>query len=366
MKHSSVLLLPALLALGCAHPAPAPPPTTSLAPGILHSPWDSTPVKPNPQLAYECGPALVIGPDITVTAAIDSRNKNLSEDVKAAVYAESSSALQDLSKRVVSAADVYRTTGSLSAANCAGMLLTDAASHMAITGYMASTQAWNEHNYALRAFSIAFLKVRGAGVIQPQYTQVITTWLDGLARMERSYVEHLRCDAHKCGLHSHSGNQIAMAAATCAIAANDPSLFHWAISQYKAAVGMIDDRGMLHYDNRSGRWAHIWNLESAAALVQIAELAEVNNDPLYGYDNGRIHLLVHTAALGLVDPTAYKAATGAAQKVRTPIQPWEVVWASVYNRRFHDPVLEALLRQIGLVPVDMWGGEPWSPEDDPS
>lgn len=364
MKPSSLLLaLPVVLALGCAHTLPAPPPTAALAPDNLRSPWDNTPVRANAQLSYDCGAPVPIGPDITVTTSLDSGRKNLSEDVKAAVYSESSRALQDLSKRVVSAADMYRNTGNLAAAACVSELLTDAAAHMALTGTMVSTDAWNQHNYGLRATTIAYLKVRPSGVIDPQHAMVIATWLDGLARMERAYVEGLGCVDRKCPVHSRTGNQVATAAAAAAVADNDPGLFHWAVGEYKSAVGSINDQGMLRYDSK-GRWAVKWNLQSAAALVQIAELAETNNEPLYGYDNGRIHLLVHTVALGLIDPAPFKNATHAEQRLYNPIPAWQVVWASVYVRRFPDPVLKGLLHQVGPVSVDMWGGEPWAAEDE--
>lgn len=354
----------ALFLTGCAqHIAPAPVPVAALAPSDLRSPWDNTPVAAAADVPYNCGPAAPVGPDILITKGIDSEKKGLSEDVKNAVYSVSSRALKDLAGRVVSAADVYRATGNLQAAKCTAMLLTDAATKMTMTGDITTTEGWNEHNYALRSFSIAYLKVRPSGQIPQEYAKVITLWMDGLARRERSYIESFRCYDHKCPVHDHAGMNIAIATATVGIAANDYDLFHWSTAQYKTVVGQIDDRGMLHHDNR-GRWAEKWNLESCAALVQIAELAETNNIPLYGYDDGRIHFLVHTVALGLIDATPYKQATHTSQKTENPIPAWEVVWASVYNRRFPDPILTGLLHQVGPTPVDMWGGAPWAPEEE--
>ena len=53
------------------------------------------------------------------------------------------------------------------------------------------------------------------------------------------------------------------------------------------------------------------------------------------------------------------------QATTSTVEPWEIVWASVYNRRFPDPVVTSLLQQIGPGGVDMWGGEPWDPTGDP-
>ena len=364
-----VRILPAfavatLVLSGCQHPAPAP----SLAPtvvssSVLQSPWDSTPVRPT-DAPFACGPAAPIGPDITISGNVDSGKQHVSEDVRAAVYAESTFGLQAFTARVVQAADAYRDTGSQAAARCAVTLLSAAAANRSITGYMASKMAWREQNYAVRAFAIAWLKVRNANVASPQETRLVLDWMEAIVRMERSYYEHLHCGENKCYIRSRWGLETAMAAAAIAVAADDSGLFHWSISQYHSAIGEINPRGMLHYDTRD-RYAFKDNLASASALVQIAEFAETNHMPLYGYDNGRIHLLVHTVALGIVSPDPYRSFTGKTQVAPKGVEPWEIAWASVYNRRFPDPVITSLLQQAGPGGVDMWGGEPWDPDADP-
>jgi poly(beta-D-mannuronate) lyase len=334
-----------------------------MAPGGLRSPWDTTPVQPT-DAPYDCGPASTVGPDITITGSLDSGDKHVSEDVKIAVYAQSTAGLHDLTARVVQAADTYRGTGSRAAARCVATLLSTAAAARAITGYMASTDAWTEQNRSLRGFAIAWLKVRDANVTAPTEQRPIFDWMEGLVRMERTYYEHRVCNAERCYIKSHWGIETAMAAAAIGIATQDDGLFHWAVAQYRSAVGEINARGMLHYDSR-GRYAFKNNLASAAALVQIAEFAEVNGQPLYGWDNGAIHLLVHTVALGIVSTAPYRAYTKTEQAAPRGVQPWEIAWASVYNRRFPDPVVTSLLQQVGPGGVDMWGGQPWDPDGDP-
>lgn len=356
-------LLSVFALFGCQHPAPAPPPVTAPALTGLRSPWDSTPVSIT-DVPYDCGPIPHLSPELTVTDPIDSSKHHVSEDVKSAVYAESSTGVQDFYSRTVHAADAFRSTGSSAAAQCTITMLTTAAADHALTGYMSSKYAWYEQNHALRAFAIAYLKVRGANIASPQDALSITRYLDSLVRQERDHWERSKCNSDICYIKGHRGLQTAMAAAAIGIAANDNSLFHWATSQYRSAAGEINGRGMLHYDSR-GHDAFICNLESAASMVQIAEFAEINGEPLYGYDNGIIHLLVHTVALGIVSPAPYAAAAHASQDVPKSVEPWEIAWASVYNRRFPDPVVTSLLQQIGPGGVDMWGGEPWDPEGDP-
>jgi poly(beta-D-mannuronate) lyase len=353
-----------IAALGCQHPAPAPLPATALAPGVLHSPWDLTPIAAT-DIPYTCGPAAPIGPDITVAGSLDdSKNQHLSEDVKAAVYLQSSRAIEDLTTRVVRAADNYRSTGSRQAAECAANLLATAAASHAMTGYIASNEAWAERSTALHAFTIAWLKIRGDNPISPMDTQMVLYWMEDLMRQERDHYEHFQCTASHCYIKNHKGLSVAVDSAAIGIAENNYSLFHWAVSEYHSAVSEINGRGMLHYDTK-GRYAFKNNLRSAARLVQIAEFAEINGEPLYGYDNGAIHLLVHTVALGIVNAEPYHTVTKSSQAVPNGIQPWEISWASVYNRRFPDPLITSLLQQVGPGGADMWGGEPWDPNGDP-
>jgi hypothetical protein len=74
---------------------------------------------------------------------------------------------------------------------------------------------------------------------------------------------------------------------------------------------------------------------------------------------------VHTVALGIVSQGPYKTVTHLSQVAPTTVEPWEIAWASVYNRRFPDPVVTTLLQQAGPGGADMWGGEPWDPTGDP-
>ena len=356
-----LLLLLTLSALGCQqHVAPAPPPMASAPPlGALRSPWDTTPIA-STSVPYNCGPVITVGPEITIAGSLD-KNRHVSEDVKDAVYSQSTTAVEDMTAAAVRAADAYRASGSTEAATCAIAIIAANANSLAMTGYMAGDEPWAARSLSLHGLVIAYLKVRPANVATPAQISSILDWFEGLTRMEREHYEALPCNHDHCQIHNHKGNGVAMEAAAVAVAANDPALFHWAIGQYHSAVADINSRGMLYYDTKKqGKSAFKDNLRSAAYLVQIAEFGEINNVPLYGYDNGIIHLLVHTVALGIVSPEPYHAATGYHQSTPSTVEPWEILWASVYNRRFPDPIITSLLQQVGPASADMWGGEPWN------
>ena len=338
-------------------PAPAATPTVG-----LRSPWDATP-KAAVQVAYDCGPTLHVSPDIAVTGAFTDKNAAVSESVKQAVYAESSTALKEFSERVVRAADFYQSTGSALAAACVVQMELTAANEHAMAGWMASDDAVKEQNKALRAASIAYLKVRPIGLITADQQGLIVAWMTDIVRRERDYYDALPCGKTKCGKLSHRGLEEADAAVSVGIVANDHTMFYRGLGQYREAVQEIDARGMLPYDTR-GRYALKFHLESAAALVQIAEFGEDNGEPMYGYDHGRIHLLIRSATRGIVDSGAYAAAnSGKKQVMPGTLEPWEIGWASLYVRRFPDPVIAGMLQQIGNKGADEWGGSPWGAEE---
>ena len=140
--------------------------------------------------------------------------------------------------------------------------------------------------------------------------------------------------------------------------ATDKKLFDWSLKTISRRCPADRRPGYLSPPTTHGQYALKFNLLSAACLAQIAELGTVNGVDLYGYDKGRVGILIYSVSHGLIDPGPFSKAAGSAQNIPSTIQPWEVIWASQYNRRFPDPVLAGLLQQIGPVGADMWGGEP--------
>jgi poly(beta-D-mannuronate) lyase len=329
---------------------------------MLHSPWDAVPVALT-QAPYTCPAVFPVSPNITITN-LNHIKDTLTDAARQAAYPESSAALNDLTRNIVSAADNYRITGSTAAAQCAISLLAAAAYNHSMAGNIASTQAWKDQNRTLRSLAIAFLKVRGSGQLKPDDATLIDAWFLDIVTGERKHYENdTKCTRNACARLGHSGLETAMAAAAIAIAANDRRLYDWAVSNYYVAVDHIEDSGMLHYDLEH-KYALKFNLESAAALVQIAEFALVNGEDLYGYDDGRLHLLVHTVTRGLIDPAPFKTATNRQQTLPTAkLESWQISWASVYDQRFPDPVIDGLLQRVNFKGSDMWGGEPWNLDD---
>jgi poly(beta-D-mannuronate) lyase len=328
--------------------------------GLL-SPWDMRQVAPR-QVAYECGRPVQVDPTISILKAnYQSGGTPASGDVKAAAYAESSAAVDQLASRVVHAADVYQQTGSVAAAQCVGMLLTAAADDHAMAGWMASRDVAYELAKGLRAMSIGYLKIRDSGATQPAQDDEIVAWMVDVAHKLRGYYEHPDCTGGVCDEYNRRALTGAFAIASVGIAANDRGMFRWSLGKYREAVQHIDGMGMLQEDC-VGQWTLKFHLESVAALVQLAEYGELNGESMYAYDHNRVQAIIHTATRGLVDPTPFVNRVHKKQTIPKTIEGWEIGWATLYVRRYPDSVIEGLLRQSSDAGLDAWGGEPFGAE----
>jgi len=360
LQHTVLLLAVAGIA-GCSKPPAAPLPAAMLAPTALQSPWDIRKIVPT-QVDYACGQPVQLAPNI----AIVDKGYHPGDKPKAdseAVYAQSSDAISDLAARLASAADAYQQTGSIPAANCAATLLAAAAADHAMAGWMFSRDAIHEQSKGLRSVSIGYLKIRNSGAISPDENVSILGWMEDVAHLQLDHYNTAGCSKAHCDELAHNAASAAFALASVGIANNDHSLFNWSLRKYRQIVSQIDGNGMLPV-NLSGRTTLQYDLESVAALVQIAEYGEINNEPLYAYNHGAIHALVHTVTQGIVDPTPFVLVSHARQSMPKTLEGWEIGWATIYVRRFPDPLITNLLIQASDAGLYAWGGEPFGTEPD--
>jgi len=351
MKLRVAMCATLLMAMGCmGHGPSAPPPVNALAPNALHSPWDLHPVA-GMEGDYNCGMISPPSPEISIL------------DESYAAYAESAAAVEDYSTLLARAADDYQSTGSLGAARCVAIALEAGATAHSMTGWMSSRSALYTQSRGLRGVSLAYLKIRPSGVITPQQNNVLLEWMQTIVHAQRDYFDHAGCTKSRCDDHNHRGLNAAYAVMSVGVAANDRSDFNWAVHKYRVAVDDIDQGGMLHADLGSVL-SMKFELEATAALVQMAEYGELNGEPLYAYENGRLHLLVHVVTRGLVDPSPVEIASGhRKQKLPNPMQGWEIGWAAIYVRRFPDGVISGLVQQAGDSGKYVWGGAPYGLEN---
>jgi poly(beta-D-mannuronate) lyase len=325
----------------------------------LLSPWDMRQVAPT-QVAYACPEAKEIAPTISFLNKDYRANPNLSQETLDAAYGESAEAVTQLATQVVRAADAYQQTGSLPAAECAAQFLGLAAFDHAMAGWMPSVDAVYVQTRGLRALAVAYLKIRDSGVIQPEQQELILAWLEDIANKQRNHYDGVVCKSpyQVCGRFNHRGASAGWAVASVGIAANNPAMFRWGLSRYREAVAAVDAEGMV-LQCAHGQYLLKFNLELVAALVPLAEYGELNGEPMYGYQHGRVHELIHTVTRGLVDPTQFKDRVHDKQTLPKTFEGWEISWATMYVKRFPDGVIEGLLQQVNDKGLEAWGGEPF-------
>ncbi|MGC2402772.1 MAG: alginate lyase family protein [Acidobacteriaceae bacterium] len=311
----------------------------------LLSPWDAFPVKPASQ-PYTC-PSPVALPVDFVTSNFYADNDpthSIIDPAKAKAYAETAAPVKHSGDVVVAAADAYRTTGSLSAARCVIEHLETNARNRGLTGKMSSNQAYYVQGWVLGAEAIAYLKVRGSGVISPGQASLILPWMQQVASQARDYYD-VREKNSGPGSQNNHYYWAAVELGAVGIAANDRSDFDWAIRAAREGIAQIRPDGTLPLEMQRAARALHYHLFAAAPLVMIAEYGYPNGIDLYREQKGALQRLVKASTHGLVDASLFAKAAGIPQEVPVPPTAEAIGWATAYNRRFPDPVISKLLTQ---------------------
>jgi poly(beta-D-mannuronate) lyase len=311
----------------------------------LHSPWDAFPVKPTRQ-PYACPSPIALPVDFVTSNfyADNDPTHSIIDPAKAKAYAETAGPVKHNGDVVVAAADAYRTTGSLSAARCVVEHLETNARNRGLTGKMSSNQAYYVQGWVLGAEAIAYLKVRGSGVITSGQAQLILPWMQQVASQARDYYDAREKNSGPGSQNNHY-YWAAVELGAVGIAANDTSDFDWAIRAAREGIAQVRPDGTLPLElQRAARALH-YHLFAASPLVMIAEYGYANGMNLYREQGGALHRLIQVSTHGLVDPSLFAKATGISQEVPTPPTAEAIGWAAPYNRRFPDPVISKLLAE---------------------
>ena len=323
----------------------------------LRSPWDLSPVTTN-GASYSCPAATPLPHNFASNSYLIDSQHSIADPLLKEQHKESVAGIQDFSRAVVKAADAFRTQGSRSAAECVALLLESAASQEALAGKMEGHQASYEQGWNLGAWAVAFLKVRGSGVVSDEQSKKITTWLRRLANENRAYYDAKRRRHKANDSYNHHLYWAGFAIAAAAIANNDRGLFQWAIDAYKQGVNDIREDGTLPMEMDRGQLALHSHVYALAPLVMLAEFGEVNGMDLYAEHNFAIGRLIAVCVKGLEDPSFFQQQTGVIQVTEPEIQPWEISWARPYTHRFPDPKISALLAKASHLSYTMLGGLP--------
>jgi poly(beta-D-mannuronate) lyase len=349
MKRTLTVALAGIAALA------APP--RVIAEQNLRSPWDLSQVQITTS-PYHCPAPIHLSPDLTTDGFYSDSKSSIIDPVKWKAYAESSGPYKNLGDEAVTAADAYRTTGSREAAQCVLGLLNTAAADGVFTGKMSSRQAYYVQGWVIGALAIAYLKVRGSGLDHPEEATSQTNWMKTVARQTMDYYDNARSKPGGEAENNHlywAGVEVA----AIAIAANDRSLFDWAIATYKNGVQQITPEGTLPLEMRRGQRALHYHLYAIAPLVYLAEFGEDNGIHLFAENDYALKRLVNLAVAGLAGSGYFDRETGIKQDTPKDQPTAEAIsWAKIYVKHFPDPQISVLLAQASSLSYMYLGGLP--------
>ena len=332
-------------------------PLTAKAAEPLRSPWDGKMVKLTNE-ALTCPAIVHLSPDLTTDRFYSDPKSSIIDSEKWKAYVATSGPYKDLGQRIVDAADAYRTTGSRKAAECAIRHMEAAAKDGVFTGKMSSNQAYYVQGWVIGAIAIAYLKVRGSGLISAAQASEILPWIENVVRQTMDYYDARRQKGTGDAENNHlywAGMEVAAAG----IAANDRKLFDWGTDTYHSGVAQIRPDGSLPRELDRGQRALHYHLFAVAPLVYLAEFGEANGLNLYAERNYALKKLATLSAQGLLNNSFFEKATGIEQDTPKGLPTAEEIsWARPYDTRFPDRALSGLLARAPSLSYMYLGGLP--------
>jgi poly(beta-D-mannuronate) lyase len=295
---------------------------------LLQSPWDPSRVQLT-GVQYDCPEPVHLSPNLTTDGFYSDSKSSIIDPAKWKAYTESSGQYKGQGDQAVAAADAYRSSGSRAAAMCVLNLLKTAAADGVFTGKMSSRQAYYVQGWVIGAMAIAYLKVRGSGLAGPGEVATMTNWMKSVGRQTMDFYDAAMSKPGGDSQNNHiywAGVEIA----AIAIAANDRSMFEWAVAAYKNGVQQVTPEGTLPLEMRRGQRALHYHLYAIAPLVYLAEFGGDNGLDLFAENNFALKRLVSRAVMGLAGSGYFEHATGIAQDTpKGPPTAEEISWAKV-------------------------------------
>lgn len=332
-------------------------PASQAADATLRSPWDQ-PAGTTSDAPYACPASPELPRDFATNSYYTDSHHSIVDPALKKQYEQSVSGIENFSRMVVKAADVFQTSRSRAAAECTAALLAGAAKQQALAGTMDGHQAFYVQKWNLAAWALAYLKVRDSGVVPSEQSAEIREWFGELAKSARTYVEDKRRHRTANDAYNNHLYWAGLAVAAAAVAENDRDLFRWAMDCYRQGVHDIGKDGTLPLEVERGQMALHYHLFSLAPLVMLAEFGEANGMDLYRERNYAIKRLVARCVQSLENPFFFQQRTGVAQVTTPEIEPWQISWALAYTRRFPDPEISRLLAKAARLNYTMLGGLP--------
>lgn len=320
---------------------------------LLRSPWDE-PMSAHESDAFTCPavphlPVAIEAGDYYADAA-----HSIVDPIRKKAYDAATGSLHAAMRNVSEMADRYQASGDQAEADCAAHFLDGFAASGALSGATATNQAVYVQGWVLGSFAITWLKIRSDHNISTEERGRITTWLADVASKNIAYYRQRNDTSDGRNNHRYWAGLSTMAAG---IAANREDLFNWGVDSFKIGAVQIGPDGTLPLEmERKSRALH-YHIFAAAPLVTMAELAAANSVDLYAINDNGVSRLVRKIVAGIDDPSSFTSAAGAQQEPMH-LHAEDLAWAAPLERRFPDPALGTLLKELPSHSMLYLGGLP--------
>ncbi len=326
----------------------------------LRSPWHAVSIDAQAP-AFACASAPSLPTLLVFNGYYTDAHHSVVDPAAKAAYEAASKANEEFVKLVGRAADGYQAQHSASAANCAFLLLQQAAHKRAFSlarlGANGARDGFYVQGFYLDGLSLAYLKVRPSAAGSRQQRAAIEAWLLHMALSVQTFYDGMILDNAGDG-HNNLTYWGALGVSATGIATGRGDLFDWGVRIFRQATKQISADGTLPLELDRASMALHYHLFAVAPLVMLAELGKLNGLALYEEDDAALQRLVKRTVNGLVDSAYFAEKTQVAQELPSTLDGSVIGWAVPYEARYPYPALASLLAKASSTSNWQLGGLP--------
>lgn len=219
-----------------------------------------------------------------------------------------------------------------------------------------NTQGEFIRQWGLAVVSSAYGQIKSSPALDKQQEKEVEAWLLKVAQeVMKDYSGSATSSVRFQNNHLYWA---AWAVTATALALDDAALYRWGVGKAKYAIlTQIREDGTLPLEMGRGKKALHYHVFALTPLVLIAETAARSGEDLYELRDGILRKAAQRVFEGIKDPSTFAQQAETAQEPVSQMSSEHFAWLEVYNSRFHDPAIEAWLKNSGPVFSRRAGGD---------